>query len=166
MSTSQPDHSPVKVAASHVLIVANQTLGGQHLIEAIRERQVEGNCVFTIVVPAVPPPREFGGNFGSTFVAGGSTGLPTYDSGRTAAARRLEVGLRSLRALGATVDGEVGVENVMDAVAECLRVRSYDEIIVSTLPPGVSRWLHLDIPHRLEHKFSIPVTTITAKKGE
>ena len=71
-----------------------------------------------------------------------------------------------MRALGATVDGEVGVENVMDAVAECLRVRSYDEIIVSTLPLGASRWLHVDIPHRLAHKFSIPVTTITAKKGE
>ena len=151
---------------SHVLIVANQTLGGHQLIEAIRERHAQGACDFTIVVPAVPPPRDFGANFGSTFVAGGMTGPPTYDPGRTDAARRLEVGLRSLRALGATVDGEVGVENVMDAVGECLKVRSYDEIIISTLPPGVSRWLHVDLPHRLEHRFSIPVTTITAKKGE
>jgi hypothetical protein len=151
---------------SHVLIVANQTLGGQYLIDAIRERHDRGACVFTIVVPAVPPPRDFGANFGSTFVAGGSLGPPTYDSGRTDAARRLEVGLRSVRALGAKVDGEVGVENVMDAVGECLKVRSFDEIIVSTLPPGVSRWLHLDVPHRLQHRFSVPVTTIIAKKGE
>jgi hypothetical protein len=71
-----------------------------------------------------------------------------------------------VRALGAKVDGEVGVENVMDAVGECLKVRSFDEIIVSTLPPGVSRWLHLDVPHRLQHRFSVPVTTIIAKKGE
>lgn len=145
-----------------VLIVANKTLGGQKLDDAVRTRMNNGPCEFTLVVPAIPPPRDFGANFGSTFVAGGMTGPPTYDSGRTDAQRRLAMGLRALRALGATVDGEISVENAVQAVEEQVATGRFDEIIVSTLPQGISRWLHQDLPHRLERTFHIPVTTVTA----
>jgi len=143
-----------------ILLVANRTIGGQQLKDAVRERLMRAPCQFILVVPAIPPPREFAGNFGSTFAAQGMTGLPTYDSGRTDAQRRLATGLHELRELGATVDGEVSVENAVEAVEEQLRTGRFDEIIVSTLPIGISRWLKQDLPHRLQRKFGIPVTTI------
>jgi hypothetical protein len=40
----------------------------------------------------------------------------------------------------------------------------YDEIIISTLPEGISRWLRMDVPNRIKRKVKIPVTTVAAKK--
>jgi cell pole-organizing protein PopZ len=62
------------------------------------------------------------------------------------------------------VTGDVVGPDVMKGLAEVLRRRQFDEIIVSTLPPGVSRWLHQDLPHRVERKFGLPVTVVTAPK--
>jgi hypothetical protein len=150
------------MAVRRILVVANQTLGGEGLASVVRARIAQEVCEFFLVVPATVPPRDFGTNFGSTFVAAGATGLPTYDSGRTAAAWRLDSGLHWLRDFGACIDGEVGPEDPVQAVAECLAVAHYDEIIVSTLPSGLSRWLRQDLPHRLERRFKVPVTTVTA----
>ena len=53
----------------------------------------------------------------------------------------------------------------MDAsrIEETLRDRAFDEIILSTLPPTVSRWLHLDLPHRVAH-LGLPLTTVVAQE--
>ena len=51
--------------------------------------------------------------------------------------------------------------NVIDAVADAVRGREFDEIIVSTSPTRLARWLHQDLPHRIARKFNIPVTVIT-----
>jgi hypothetical protein len=56
---------------------------------------------------------------------------------------RLEFGLSILRKLGAHADGEVGDANPAKAIAEVLQRRRYDEVVLSTLPKGVSRWLGL-----------------------
>jgi hypothetical protein len=64
--------------------------------------------------------------------------------------------------LTATVDGDVGVDDAIDAVAECLATRGYDRIIVSTLPVHLSRWWRQDGPHRIQRKFAIQVTTVRA----
>jgi hypothetical protein len=50
----------------------------------------------------------------------------------------------------------------MDAIEEALQAGSYQGIILSTLPRSVSRWLHLDLPHRVAH-LGLPVTTVIAK---
>ena len=52
----------------------------------------------------------------------------------------------------------------MHAVEAALARRQFDEIIVSTLPPRLSRWLHQDLPRRLEHRFHLPVTHISVTK--
>jgi len=70
--------------------------------------------------------------------------------------------LDRLRGVGATVDGTVGDPDPMKAIQELVSRRSFDEIIVSTLPSGVSRWLHQDLPHKVERKFHLPVTVVTA----
>lgn len=145
-----------------ILIVANQTLGGEPLLDAARERIAQGPCEFTLVVPVVLDTGDVIATVGSELpLLGPST---TYESARTEAVHRLVACIQALSGLGATVDGDIGVQNPVEAVGHCLAAKAYDEIIVSTLPTTVSRWLHQDVPHRVQRKYGIPVTTVTARE--
>ena len=125
------------------LVVANQTLGGEALAEKIRDCLGEGPCEFYVVVPTTHDPYSW-----------------TWDEdvARSQAASRLEVALARFRALGAQVEGEVGDINPLDALGDVARRQEFDEIILSTLPVGRSRWLKMDLPHRVERAFNLPVT--------
>jgi hypothetical protein len=90
---------------------------------------------------------------------------PTSDQEATAHAQhRLGQLLDELRRLGAEADGEVGHPDPLRAVSDELSSRSFDEVIVSTLPQPISRWLAMDLPHRLQRRFNLPVTTVIAKQ--
>lgn len=130
------------------LVVANQTIGGTHLAEKVKECLAAGPCRFHIVIPATPPQEHL-----------------TWTEGRARAlaVERLEKALESFRALGAEVDGEVGDPNPMEAVHDVLIGNEIDEIILSTLPPGASRWLKRDLPRRLERHCGITVTHVIGK---
>jgi GABA permease len=78
---------------------------------------------------------------------------------------RMEYGLEVLRGLGATVDGDVGDADPGKAINEILKRKQFDEVALSTLPKGVSRWLRLDIPHQVERRYHIPVTVIKVRQG-
>ena len=69
-----------------------------------------------------------------------------------------------MRALGVEVEGVVGDANPVQAVDDLLRSHPHDEIVLSTLPAGVSRWLKLDVQHRIEQRFQLPVTTVTSTR--
>ena len=129
------------------LVVANQTLGGEHLIESVRQNIATGPCVFHIVVPATPSDEHL-----------------TWKEGeaRAIAERRLALALARFQELGAQVDGEVGDGNPIMAIEDALRQAQFDEIIMSTLPPGISRWLKLDLPSRVASRFRLPVTHLVA----
>jgi hypothetical protein len=71
-------------------------------------------------------------------------------------------GVEDFRSEGIEVTGEIGDENPVLAVDDALRREHFDEIIVSTLPPGVSRWLKRDLPHRLERRFGLAMTHVIA----
>jgi len=129
------------------LVVANQTLGGEHLVATVRERAHEGPCSFHIVVPVTPPTDH----------------AWTEGEIRAVAQGRLDRALARFREEGADATGEVGDANPVLAVEDALRVQGFDEIIVSTLPPGVSRWLKLDLPHRVEAAFGLPVTHVVGE---
>jgi hypothetical protein len=109
----------------------------------------QGPCRFTLVVPATPPPGK---------------ALWTEGEANAHAQRRMEVALTKLAETGAKIDGAIGDASPAEAVAEQLMSRDYDEIIVSTLPPGISRWLKQDLPHRIERRFEIPVTHVIAQR--
>jgi hypothetical protein len=132
-----------------VLVVANQTLASPALSAAIQQRLIEEPTRIHVVVPVTPVER----------------GL-TWDEtrARSAAAERLTTILMTLRALGAEVSGEVGSNDPVAAVQDAMRSRIVDEIIVSTLPPGVSRWLRLDVPSRLSGWFDVPVSVVTVPR--
>ena len=124
------------------LIVANETLAGNHLTAKVRELHERGPSSCFIVVPATPP-------HGHTWSEG---------EAREVARRRLETAIALMAGVGVEVEGEVGDERPTDAIQDVLAHRAFDEIIVSTLPHGVSRWLKRDLPHRIEVEFRLPVT--------
>jgi len=130
------------------LVVANQTLGGEHLIQRVRQCLAEGPCRYHIVVPATPQGE-----------------LLTWTEGRSTAIAqdRLDRALARFRDLGAEADGEVGDKNPILAIQDALRHGAFDEIILSTLPPGISRWLKLDLPSRVAARFNLPVTHLVVE---
>jgi hypothetical protein len=83
----------------------------------------------------------------------------------------VEFGIEQLQKLGAEVDGGVGNANPARAVEDALSRRKYDlsrrkydEIILSTLPRGVGRWLSQDLPHRVRRMLKGPVTVASVTR--
>lgn len=147
------------------MIVANQTLGGHELLMAIKERMAAGPSEFWVVVPATPVTHlELGIPMP---VMGGVPAIPgTPEEARKLAQSRLDAEIEALTGAGATVDGEVGDADPVKAVEAAMASSQFDEIIVATLPVRLSRWLHQDLPRRLEHKTNLPVTHVRVAKGE
>ena len=67
-----------------------------------------------------------------------------------------------MRAEGLEARGDLGDAEPLTAIADALAIEQFDEIIISTLPSGISRWLGMDLPRRAERRFKLPVTTVTA----
>jgi hypothetical protein len=134
---------------STALIVANQTLPSPALADAINERIRKGVTAFYVVVPATP-------------ISHGLTW--DEDATRQDAGDRLNQFLAHLRDRGVTADGEVGDRDPVAAVRDAIRGREIDEVVLSTLPPGISRWLGQDVPTRLRGSVLVPVTVVTATR--
>jgi GABA permease len=135
--------------SSRILVVANQTACGDELLEAIRARMAAGPCQFTLLVPATPPSEH------ATWTEGDAVAI---------ARRRMNQALERLRAEGTEVEGVVGDSSPVRAIDDVLIEQPHDEIILSTLPSGVSRWLKKDLPHRVEQRFALPVTTVISQR--
>jgi hypothetical protein len=135
------------------LVVANQTLGGDALLDRLRALAAEGPCAIHVLVPASADPTQ-------AFHDG--------DADRKLARERLEQALSRFSELDAslTVTGEVGDHRPVDAVGDVLRRgERFDGIVVSTLPAGVSRWLRLDAISRIERAVDVPVEHVIAGTG-
>jgi GABA permease len=132
------------------LVVANQTLGGTGLIGSVQERAKEGFPIH-VVVPATDPADEH---------------ASTEGTGPENAQRRLRQALERFKAVGVEADGSVGVADPMEAIRAALAANHCAGIIISTLPAGVSKWLHLDLPHRVEREFNLPVEWIEARSDD
>jgi hypothetical protein len=113
-----------------VLVVANVTAGSDELRDALRKRAEQGTCRFTLLVPA----------------------------GGEEARERLDAALEAMRSAGLeNMSGQVGDPDPVVAVMEAWDPMTFDEILVSTLPTGSSRWLEANLPRRLEKLTSVPV---------
>ncbi len=132
------------------LVVANQTLGGDHLIQAARERMLHERSEFWVLVPATRPAHVAE----SAYVRAG-TDIASL------AQQRLDMQLQRLHEAGVEADGEVGDPDPFKAISDTLRRKQFDEIILSTLPRSRSRWLRQDLPRKLE-RFGIPVTQVVS----
>jgi uncharacterized protein len=125
------------------LVIANRTLGNRRLIERAREAVAVGPCAFHIVVPVTED---------------------VTDATR-AAEQRLESQIAQLVELGAQATGEVVHADPYDAARAAIARREVDELVVCTLPAGLSRWLGADLVDRLARVVDLPITHIVAPAG-
>ena len=134
---------------AEVLVVANRTAESEELLEALRGRAERGPCRFHLLVPATP----HGASWAMDMHAGGEDAETHL--GR-ALDRYREAGLE-------VAEGKVGDPDAVAAVEDALNFGEYDEVVVSTLPRHVSKWLKLDLPSRVERVCDLPVTHVEAK---
>jgi hypothetical protein len=124
-----------------VLVVANVTATSDELVAALRERAGRDRCAFTLVVPA--------------------PGVGPL--GREAGERTLAEALERLRAEGLEADGIVGDHDPVGAIDDVWDPTRFDEVVISTLPTGLSKWLQVDLPHRAERATGVTVTHVVAE---
>jgi hypothetical protein len=132
------------------LVVANRRVGGDHLVERMRAlaaRDPDDPAVFDIVVPATP----------SSHGGGWTEGESVH-----AAQERLSAALERFASEGLQASGSVADASPVLAVLDALRDVDYEEIVVSTLPAGPSRWLKRDLPNRIRRVTDVPVAHIVA----
>jgi hypothetical protein len=128
---------------TRVLLVANRTAADEPLTDAVRRRARQGEVVLHLVVPATP--------------SGLHRVVDPEVAGREIAAERLARALPVLaEAAGQEVTGHVGDANPLCAVQDALNLQGFDEIILSTHPWPVSRWLKVDLPRKLR-ALNVPV---------
>jgi nucleotide-binding universal stress UspA family protein len=129
-----------------ILVVANETVGGETLRDCIR-RQSEGYRAEVLVVsPALNSPLKHW--------------TSDEDGARDEAQMRLERSVGRLRAAGIDARGEVGDGDPVQAIEDALRTFGADEIIISTHPEGRSHWLERGVVDRARERFTPPVTHV------
>jgi hypothetical protein len=132
---------------TRVLVVAHKTAATQPLLDAVHERAQRGPCTFALLVPNA---------------AHGLHKLvdpEDLDATEAQAAIDQAVPLRS-QAAGGEVEGMVGSTDPTLAIQDAINLRGFDEVIISTLPSKLSRWLKLDLPSKVSG-MGLPVITIT-----
>jgi len=134
---------------ARVLVVAHRTAATPALIETVRERAARGPAAFTLLVP--------------NSAHGLHRVVDPEDQEAGEAQTVLDLALPLLEeAVGGHVDGIIGDAEPLNAIQDAVNLHGFDEIIISTLPQRVSRWLHIDLPSKAGG-LGLPVTTVTAK---
>ena len=126
---------------THVLVVASITASSEDLLDALRHRTEKGPAAFTLLMPLSghgPKARE-------------------------EAETRLQEALALWREQGLEVEGQVGAGDPIDSVHEIWNPGRWDEVIVSTLPGASSKWLTIDVPHRIARITDAPVTHVVSR---
>jgi hypothetical protein len=123
-----------------VLIVANRTVATPTLIEHVEELANERPTTFALLIPG-----------------GGDSPLSDWT---------MATALKLLRdAAGGPVEGITAPDDTDGAIRRAVTEGGYDEIVMSTLPEGMSNWLARDLPHRVE-ELGVPVTVVTHEHAE
>jgi hypothetical protein len=127
---------------AEILVLANETIGGEKLLDAIRERAKEGDARFHVVVPLTRPRH----------------GNVIYDEAvRDSAQVRVDLALAFMREEGLEGTGEVGDTDPLNAAKDAIAEHGITEILVSTLPATSSGWLRRDLIQALEAETGLPV---------
>jgi hypothetical protein len=134
---------------ARVLVVAHKTAATPALIEAVRDRAQRGPAAFTLLVPN---PAH-----------GLHALMDSEDQEESEGQTVLDLAIPLLEdAAGAPVEGLVGDPSPMNAIQDAINIHGFDEVIISTLPARVSKWMKLDLPSKITG-LGLPVTTVTAR---
>ena len=134
-------------APTRVLVVAHKTAATQPLLDAVRERAQRGPSRFTLLVPR------------ATHGLHKVVDPEDQDAGETQAV--IDQALPQLSdAAGTPVESLIGDADPAAAIQDAINLQGFDEVIISTLSPRVSRWLKLDLPSKISG-MGLPVTTVT-----
>jgi hypothetical protein len=129
-----------------ILVVANETVAGERLREAIRSSADRGAAHVLVVSPALNSPiRHWASD---------------DDSARARAQARLDASLARLRELGIDATGEIGDSDPLQAIEDALRTFGPDEVIISTHPEGRSNWLERGVVAGARERFAVPITHV------
>ena len=129
-----------------ILVIANETVGGEALRRRIRERSEGMRAEVLVVTPALNSPLRHWAS--------------DEDAARAAAQQRLDASLQSLAAVGINARGEVGDGEQLQAMEDALRTFGADEIILSTHPEGRSHWLERGVVEKARERFAVPITHV------
>ncbi|CAN5178543.1 hypothetical protein BH20ACT16_BH20ACT16_09970 [soil metagenome] len=133
--------------SKHILVVANQTIGGASLLDLVRERAQVPDTSFTLVVPMTRP----------------RSGYVIYeDAVRDAAQVRLDLALSYLRGEDVVAGGDIGDEDPFTATLDAISEYHPDEVIISTLPQASSGWLRRDLIERIQDSTDVPITHVVS----
>jgi hypothetical protein len=132
--------------AARLLVLANRTADSPQLRDALLERRDRGPIEVTLLVPAAWEAQDPHGG---------------VETGR----RRVRAALANLRDTGLEVRCRLGDPDPVTALRETWDPERYDEVIVSTLPSRVSRWLQIDLPRRAQRITGVPVTHVEAAEA-
>ncbi len=146
------------------LIVANQSMGGAELERHVKDRIDAGATEFYVVVPMIEVAKESSWNAPDDSFGVHDPGADNkaVDQARRRSSHRLRAMIEKVASLGGTADGEIGDSDPVAAVRTVVKAEEFDEVIVSTLPAGMSRWLKMDLPSRVERMVDCSVTTVEA----
>ena len=123
---------------AHVVVIGGQTVVGEPLLEAVRERAAESPAEFTVVVPAEPAGAE----------------------------ERMRQAVMELKRAGIEATGHVSDPDPVCAVVNCLRDEPVDEIIISTFPRARSRWLRRNVIGRIKRHTDVPIRHVEVEPRE
>ncbi len=129
-----------------ILVVANETVGGEPLREEIRRKSEGQEEQVLVICPALNSPLKHWAS--------------DEDGARIQAQQRLDASLARLRELGVEARGEIGDAEPLQAMEDALRLFGADEIIISTHPPGRSHWLEKGIVEGARERFAVPITHV------
>ncbi|HEX4519775.1 MAG TPA: universal stress protein [Gaiellaceae bacterium] len=153
LSTRSARETPVKQPPAvhppgmwRLLVVANETVGGEELLDQLKRDAPGRRTDVLVVVPALNSPLKHW--------------VSDEDGARTAASERLEASLAAMRAAGITARGEIGDGDPLQAIGDALRTFAPDELVISTHPEGRSHWLERGVVASAEERFDIPVTHV------
>ena len=136
---------------AHVLVVAHQTAATPGLLDAVHERAERSPARFHLVVPRQPH--------------GIHKVVDPQDASSEEAQLVLDAALPKLSSVaGHEVTGSLGDAEPLMAIQDAINLGHYDEIIISTLPLGISRWLKLDLVSKARG-LGLPVTHVLAPSG-
>jgi hypothetical protein len=130
-----------------ILVIANQTAAGKELLEELRSRCSDGDCEVLLVSPALVGSRA-------------ERWASDIDHGLDLARERMARSVTALRGVGVEVRAEVGDPDPNMAIEDALRTFPADEIVISTLPPGESKWLEHDVVERTRREVDLPMTHV------